>query len=50
MNNGKGPHFFDFPESQRIVREKEENFQHSDRESRILENIARLGGSVALDT
>ena len=44
----EGPHFFDFSESRKIVEEKEENFQHSGRESRILENIARLGGSVAL--
>ena len=46
----KGPHFFDFPESQRIVGKKEENFQDSGCESRILENIALLGWSVAPDT
>ena len=46
----EGPHFFDFPEFRQIVGEKEENFQHSGLESRILENIARLGASVALDT
>ena len=41
----EGPHFFDFLESQRIVGEKSEKFQHI-----ILENIPRLGGSVAQDT
>ena len=44
----EGPPFFDFLESRRIVREKEENFQHSGRESRILENIARLRVSGGL--
>ena len=34
-------HFFDFPESRQIVEEKEENFQHSGRESQILENKGR---------
>ena len=46
----EGPHFFDFPEFQQIVGEREENFQDRGLESRILENIARLGASVALDT
>ena len=46
----EGPHFFDFPEFRQMVGEKEEDFQHSGLESRILDNIARLGASVALDT
>ena len=36
----EGPPFFDFPRSWRKVGEKEENFQHGDREPQILENIA----------
>ena len=36
----EGPNFVDFPEPWRIVGEKEENFQHGDREPQILENIA----------
>ena len=50
VKNIEEPHFFVFPESQQIVGEKEENFQHGGHESRILDNVAMLGRSVAPDT